>query len=161
MANSPFNDGVNEELIPNFLMKELFPAMKTIRKLCSDVMDMETGLFQTIDRREINKKVGDYRLASKHFFDLYIKWNTPDVFYADLDKKISDNVSRMTGILQEQFNYNGAMRPHFDQGFRLLEQTDRSIAHLNNASFARLSLLTSTLALLVSVAAIVIAILVK
>lgn len=161
MANGPFNDSVNEELITNFLMKELFPAMKTIRELCSDVMDMETGLLRTIDRREINKKVKDYRIASKHFFDLYIKWNTPDVFYANLDKKISNNVSRMAGILQEQFNYNGAMRPHFDQGFRLLEQTDRSIAHINNSSFARLSLLTSTLALLVSVIAIIIALLIK
>lgn len=157
MNSGPFNDQINAEVIPEFIMGELFPSLEKIRTLCSNTYGIDRGYIKSVDRSEINDKTDEYRGVAKEFLDLYIKWNTPDRLYEGIDPGISDNASRMAGILQEYYNYGLPMRQHFEEGFRLLDQIDRSLTSLNNASFARLSLGSGLVAIVISLIVAIIA----
>jgi len=152
--NGPFTHPLSSQIIPNFLMKELFPLVKEIRVATIEVVDMKRGMWQSLWRREINRKLDTYRSLAKQFIALKNKWNDPDELYKDIPKKIQDNPREMAILLQDWNNIASPTKLHFDEAAQLLDQMDRMLVNQNTASYTTISLILSTVAVAISVVAI-------
>lgn len=131
-------------------MKELFPILKKIGEFTVGVTDMNRNLFSGFVRKDINKKLSQYKILMREYVTLFHKWNTPDILFADIDKKISDNPREMGIILQDYNNMDVTIQRNFDRGFKLLEQSDKMLTNQNTSSYTRISILISTAAVVIS-----------
>lgn len=148
--NGPFNSVIGGNTIGSFVKNELFPVTKSIRELAIEVSKFRAGFTESFFRKKIRELDSRYRSLSVDLISLYNKWETPDELFKEinLDK---DNPQIMGPILMDYFNSQQAVMQHFNESFRLLSYIDDILTTQSTASFTRMSVGISLLAIVTSI----------
>ena len=147
MNNGPFKSSEGNQIITDFLMKELFPMNKEIQTLLVDVSSIRMGYFRSLVPSDLNDIEDKHADLLERFMKAYRKWNDPDVLFKDSKMKDPQKVSLM---MMDYNQMQTAVGKHIDEAFRMMEQIDRITANKKTTSYNRITMLLSLLAITIS-----------
>lgn len=150
MAFGPFNSQQGGEVISRFTKDELFPVTEKIRNLAIEISQFRAGFLESFLRNKIKKLEKLYKDLSVSFLNLYNKWNTPDILFKNLNIDFK-NPQEFGPIMGDYFNSQQAVMWHFNEGFRLLNYIDDILTSQTTASYNRISISLSLLAIVISI----------
>lgn len=148
--NGPFLSEEGGTMIAKFTKDELFPITKRIRTLAIEISNFRAGFRESFLRLKIKHFENSYKDVSVVLVSLYHTWSTPDELFKEL--KIDTNNPQLFGpIIQDYFNSQQAVMQHFNEGFRLLSYIDGILTNQSTASYNRISIGLSLLAIATSI----------
>lgn len=148
--NGPFQGNKSGIVIAKFVKDELFPLLDHIRDLSISVSQLKVGFFDSFLRIALNKQESSYKDLSVKFITMYKKWNMPDLLYKEV-KIDTNNPLEFGPAMNDYFNSQQAVMWHFNEGFRLLSYIDSVLTEQSTASYNRISVSLSLIAIVISV----------
>ena len=150
MTYGPFQTKEGGDTIAIFTKDELLPITAKIEELAIKVSQFRLGFFSSFSRKRSSQIENEYKKISVEFIKLYHKWNTPDILFKDL-KIDSKEEQKLGGVMADYFKSQQAVMWHFNEGFRLLSYIDRILTEQSTASYNRITITLSILAITISV----------
>lgn len=154
--NGPFQSLDGGNTIAKFTKDELLPIAKKIRQLAIVISKFRAGYLESFHRRGLGNLENEYKSLSVELVSSYHKWSTPDDLFEDLDID-KDNPQQFGPIMIDYFNSQQAVMQHFNESFRLLSYVDGILTGQSTASYNRISVSISLLAIVIAIVAILLA----
>jgi len=148
MAYGPFQTKEGGDTIGRFAKDELLPLTARIEELAVDVSQFRSGFWDSILRKKLSNLENKYKEISVEFIKLYHKWNTPDILF----EKLKGQEPPL--FIADYFQSQQAIMWHFNEGFRLLSYVDGILTNQSTASYNRISIVLAMLAIVISIAVV-------
>ncbi len=146
----PFSDEDAGKEILTFTKDEMFPCLEDIRKLAVEVSGARLKYVEIFYNQRLRGQRKKYGKSFRDFLTLHRKWSTPDILYEAIKVNPRDSV-KAARMMQDYMNSAPAVKPHLDEGFRLLNQIDKALTNQETASYNRITVLLSLLAITISI----------
>lgn len=148
--NGPFLSAKGGNTIAKFTKDELLPTTKSIRELAIKVSQYRATFFESFTRSDLRGLESTYKNVSIELVSKYHKWSTPDELFKESNVN-PDNAQEFGPVIQDYFNSQQAVMQHFNEGFRLLSYIDSILTGQSTASYNRISISLSVLAITTSI----------
>ncbi|MBU1164693.1 hypothetical protein KKA15_03975 [Patescibacteria group bacterium] len=151
MAWGPFKTEAGGKPIIEHVTKQVFPIMKKLQQLSLEIGEYQQGFINSFLQSRLSSLKKNYNQVNKEFLEIYHIYQTPDELFKEvkLDKE-KDEADTAT-IMSDYFNSQSFIKPHFDEGFGLLEIMDRNLTRYSQSADQRISTSLAIIAITISI----------
>ncbi len=146
-SNSPFTNREAERIIMFFVKDELFPVINKLKNSCESIFSYKQSFRNTLSDKQLLDLIDNHKNISRDFFVLYKKFTTPDLLFESIKDRNNPQV------MVDYFNFNEVVEKSLNEGFRLLEISERQIDRKVNSFYQLSTTILSSIAIVVSIAA--------
>ena len=149
LSYGPFRTKEGGETIAKFAKDDLIPIIRKIGELAVKTYQLKFNFLTRFYNKDLKKPEKELDDLSATFINYYHNWNTPDIFFKELN--IGGDPEKISYVIQDYFNNKEAINEHFNQGFRLLDSISNTIRNQLNASYNRIAITISLIAIIIAI----------
>lgn len=150
-SKGPFSSEEGGQRIMLFLKESVFPTLREVQELSLEVASYTQGFLNSFDRRQFWHLENRYQTLNKRFLTNFHIYQTPDELFKEETEADKKDAYKSAMLISDYMKTVGAIKPHFDEGFRLLEIIDRTLLRYAQSADQRVATILSLTAITVTI----------